>query len=66
MSKILAKKVKEFRISRNLTQSVLAKRVGVDDSMITKIEKGKTLGSITMLNRLAAALGVRLVDLLDD
>lgn len=66
MSQFLAENVKKLRLSKHLTQANLAKRIGVDDSLITKLEKGKTLGSLKMLERLALVLDVKLADLLEE
>ena len=52
-SQILVETRKEAR----LTQSELAKRIGVDKSYISRIEKGITVPSAATFFRIAAALG---------
>jgi DNA-binding XRE family transcriptional regulator len=58
-SRILLDARKEAR----LTQSQLAKRIGVDKSYISRIEKGVTVPSVATFYRIAAAMG-RTVELL--
>ena len=53
---------KQKRIERNLTQAQLAKEVGVDRSMISKIESGGRC-SIDVGLRIARALGTTLDEL---
>ena len=52
-SQILLDTRKEAR----LTQAELAKRIGVDKSYISKIEKGITVPSVATFYRIASALG---------
>jgi transcriptional regulator with XRE-family HTH domain len=62
---ILGEKIKSLRENKGLTQSQLAEMVEVDDSLICKIEKGHTPGSLSTLQKLAKALGVTVSKLLD-
>ena len=48
------------RNEQNLTQLDLAKRTGIRQSNISRIEKGQTLPSIRTLNRIAHGLGKEL------
>lgn len=59
-------RIKRLRKSKGLSQTQLAAQVGLDNSMITKIEKNQSPGSLPTLQKIAAALGVTLVELLDD
>jgi len=52
-SQILLDTRKEAR----LTQSELAKRIGVDKSYISRIEKGITVPSVATFYRMASAMG---------
>ncbi|WP_145093826.1 helix-turn-helix domain-containing protein [Sporomusa sp. KB1] len=56
--------VKTFRKALNMTQKQLAKLVNIDESMINKIENGRSTGSIQTLANIAAALGVCITELI--
>jgi len=58
MKKRLAKKIREFRIEKGLTQGDLARRMGVSQPFVSKIEKGESLPERKTLSRLAGALGL--------
>ncbi|MDR1091846.1 MAG: helix-turn-helix domain-containing protein [Prevotella sp.] len=47
----------EARKEARLTQTELAKRIGVDKSYISRIEKGITVPSVATFYRIVAALG---------
>ena len=49
------------RARAGFTQGELASRTGIDQSDISKIERGLANPSVSTLNRIAAALGERLV-----
>lgn len=49
--------IHDVRKSENITQKELAKRVGVDKSYISKIEKGFIEPGISIVYRIASALG---------
>jgi transcriptional regulator with XRE-family HTH domain len=51
-------KFKELRTSKGLTQAELADRVGIDRSMVAKIEGGKYINpTLGVLERIARELG---------
>ena len=50
----------------SMSQIQLAEMLGVDPSHICRIEKGKGTCSISLLQKLATALGVSVADLLDE
>ena len=52
------KQVKKVRLSKNLSQGGLAKRLGVGPAYISKIERGIQNVSLRGLEKLAKALGV--------
>ena len=58
-------RVKHFRKKKELTQAVLAERVGVHRIYIAQIEAGTKTPSLPTLAKLAKALGVRVTTLLD-
>ena len=56
--------IRALREKKKLTQSVLADRIGVSDKAVSKWETGRGLPDITLLEPLAAALGVSVIELL--
>lgn len=58
----IGKKLKELRESKGLTLRELAMRAGCTPSFLSQIERGKTEPSISMLKKIADALGVYIVD----
>ena len=57
--------VKALRESRNLTQAQLADCLGVSSKTISKWETGKGLPDISLLQPLAQALGVSVIELMN-
>ena len=58
-------RVKRFRKKRELTQAVLAERVGVHRIYVAQIEAGTKTPSLPTLAKLAKALGVPVTALLE-
>lgn len=60
MSKIIisGKRIKEIRENNNFSQSNIATFLGVDQSLISKVEKDERALSSDMLEKLAALFGV--------
>jgi len=56
----LARAVIEARVTAGLTQEQLAKRMETTQSVIARLESGRTRPSTQTLERLAAATGTRL------
>lgn len=56
--------LKLARIKKNLTQKQLAELVGVSSSTINRIETGKQILKIDMLNKLAEILEIPVNELL--
>jgi len=59
--------IRDYRLSRGLTQQQLADAALLNRSQIQKLERGEIqVGNITLANaaRLAAALGIEIDDLL--
>lgn len=52
--------VAEARISKNITQNQLAKKVGTTQSGVARMERGDNLPSLTSLKKVAEALGEKL------
>ena len=64
MSYISGKTIKELRESKNLTQKQLGEIISVSDKTVSKWETEKGLPDISVLEALAAALGVSVAELL--
>ena len=57
--------IKELREMRNLTQAALAERIGVSSKTVSKWETGKGLPDISLLQPLAQALGISVIELMN-
>lgn len=57
--------IKKLREAGAMTQSQLADRIGVSDKAVSKWETGKGLPDITLVEPLAKALGVSVVELMN-
>ena len=57
--------IKSLRESRNLTQAELAEQLGVSSKTVSKWETAKGLPDITLLQPLAEALGVSVIELMN-
>jgi transcriptional regulator with XRE-family HTH domain len=64
--KQLGRNIKLIRIHAGLTQVELGNRLGADDSHVCKLESGTRNLSILTLIKIAKALNVALVYLLED
>lgn len=60
----LGKKIASARKHSRLTQSDLASRVGVTAQAVSKWERGNACPDIAILDEIASALGISLVELL--
>ena len=60
-SVVLGFKIKEKRLEKNLSQEELARKIGIDQSDLSKIEKGISNPSIKMINRIAKGLDTKLL-----
>ena len=56
----LGNEISKLRSSLNISQSELAKRTGINQSDLSRIESGKANPSLTTLQRIATGLGKRL------
>ena len=57
--------IRQLRESRKLTQAELAARIGVSSKTISKWETGKGLPDISLLQPLAQALGISVIELMN-
>lgn len=63
-AKKLGENLKTLRTKKNITQTELAKTLGVDKSFISNIESGKTNPTLSTITNLAQALEVSTNELL--
>lgn len=67
MNKIsIGEKIKQMRTSANLSQTVVAEYLQVDQSLISKIEKGEREVSTDIIKKLAELLGCKVSTLISD
>lgn len=59
----LGQRIKELRAARNMSQEQLAERAGVNVTYLSSVERGKENPTLDMLEKIADALKVELVDL---
>ena len=57
--------VRQLRESRHLTQADLAEKIGVSSKTVSKWETGKGLPDISLLQPLAQALGISVIELMN-
>jgi len=62
----VGKRVREARAQRGLTRKALSHAARVSERYLAQLESGEGNASIVLLRRVAAALNVRLADLLDE
>ena len=61
----LGRRVREAREQRGLARKVLARDASVSERYLAQLEAGEGNASVVLLRRVGAALGLRIVDLLD-
>ena len=57
--------IKQLRESRNMTQAELAEKIGVSNKTVSKWETAKGLPDISLLQPLAQALGISVIELMN-
>ena len=57
--------IKQLRENRHLTQAELAEKIGVSSKTVSKWETGKGLPDISLLQPLAQALGISVIELMN-
>ena len=62
-AKALGGRIKQLRVAVGLTQADLAERVGLETAYVSQIERGVREPTLRVLDRIATALKVRLVEL---
>lgn len=59
---VLAQLLRDVRVERGLTQVELAERLGVDQSLVSKVERRERRLDVAELRRVCAALGIPLTE----
>ena len=57
--------IKQLRESRDMTQAELSEKIGVSSKAISKWETAKGLPDISLLQPLAQALGISVIELMN-
>ena len=62
---LLGKRIREYRLKRNLTQAQLAEQLGVDDKHLSRIELGRNMPNPQLLENLAVVFQIEIKDLFE-
>ena len=62
---VIGATIRQLRESRNITQAELAERIGVSSKTVSKWETAKGLPDISLLEPLAQALGISVIELMN-
>ena len=65
VSSRFGRRLRELRLERNLTQSNMARKFGIDRSFISDVERGRKSISLALLEVIAIGLEISLSTLLD-
>lgn len=63
MVETIGKNIKKLREEMGLNQENIASFLGVDQSMVSKVEKGERTLSVDMIEKLACLFGVSITDM---
>lgn len=66
MKRRIQEAIRRYRKQRGLTLRQLSEKAGCTQSYISQLEKGRTVPSLSMVGRIAAALDIKVVDLFSD
>ena len=61
----LGERIKQIRLEKSMRQIDLADKVGIEDSALRRIEKGKVNSSIQMLRKIAKGLDIDVRELIN-
>lgn len=60
----IGRRLQTIRAHKGLTQAVVAKRTGTNTNYYAKLERGESMPSLKMLEKIVKALGVKSSDVL--
>jgi DNA-binding XRE family transcriptional regulator len=66
VSSRFGRRLRELRLTRNLTQSEMGRRFGIDRSFISDVERGRKSISLPMLEVIALGMNISLAELFID
>ena len=61
----LGERIVQLRSAKSMRQIDLADKIGIEDSALRRIEKGRVNSSINMLRKIAKGLDISLLELLN-
>ena len=64
LSQQIGANLKACRVKKDLTQAAVAQKAGTNTNYFAKLERGETVPSLKMLEKVVKALGVRSSDIL--
>lgn len=64
--RLIARNLKQIRLSRRVSQEALALQAGVDRTYVSGLERGLRNPSVDILDRLAGVLSVKTADFLSE
>ena len=62
---IISKKIRISRLEKDYNQEYMAEELGISQSAYSKIERGETEITVSQLRKIATALGLTLLDLIE-
>ena len=65
-NRIIGKRIRSIRLNQNLSLKELAGIIGISPSYLCQIEKGKINFSVSLTKKVCSALGISILDLLDE
>lgn len=60
----IVKNIREIRLQKAVSQSVIAEALGVDTAVVSNIENGKRELKVSELEKIAKALSISVIDLI--
>lgn len=66
LNKKVAKRIKEYRLKREITQEKLAKLIGMSQAEISRIENSATVITMNDIEKIANVLKVQTIDLIEN
>jgi transcriptional regulator with XRE-family HTH domain len=62
----IGERIKHFRAAKNLSQKELAASIGMDQAQYSRMESGKVEPTLSSLEKIAEALGIKIAELFDE
>jgi transcriptional regulator with XRE-family HTH domain len=65
VKELLGKRIREYRIRKNLTQYQLAEKIGIDSKHLSSIELGKNMPNPQIILKLSEVFDIEIKDLFE-